>query len=426
MSSGPTPETASLGHAAASDRLQPVRLLVTSGPDEGRELLVLEGTAIVGTHSSCAFRLSDGSVSRQHLAIELLGPKVRVKDLGSKNGTRYLGNRVDSMELPLGASLELGQSWLSILPAVAPARLSEHEELEGLVGRSVAMRRLFAQVEQVAPTDAPVLIHGPTGSGKGGVARAIHLRSPRSAGPFIVFDCALVSPNLLQAALFGHVRGAFTGAVKDTVGALEQADGGILFLDEVAELPLELQPTLLRVLERHAFQRVGDGRVRTSDFRVLAATHHDLWARAQAGAFRLDLYYRLAALVLEVPPLSERLDDIPLLAHRFAAQAGAQRPLEASTLAALCRPWDGNVRELRNAVERLLTLGPESLFGPAARVAEPVDFHASRERALKQFERSYLESLLERHGGNASAASREAGIARSYLYKLLQAHGLKR
>ncbi len=399
---------------------------MTAGPDEGRAVELLEGTAIVGTHPSCTLRLTDPSVSRQHAAIELLGGKVRVKDLDSKNGTRYLGNRFDRMELPLGASLELGQTWLSVLPAVVPTRLSEHEELEGLLGRSVAMRRLFAQVEQVAPTDASVLIHGPTGSGKEGVARAIHARSPRRGGPFVVFDCGLASESLMQAALFGHVKGAFTGAVKDATGALERADGGVLFFDEVAELPLELQPALLRVLERHTFQRVGDGRVRESDFRVLAATHHDLWQRAQSGAFRLDLYYRLAALVLEVPPLSERLEDIPLLAHRFAAQAGAEQPLEASTLAALCHPWEGNVRELKNAVERFLTLGPEALFDTAGRAGTAVDFHASRERALRQFERSYLEALLARHGGNASAAAREAGIARSYLYKLLDTHGLKR
>ena len=419
-------KTTSLGHSATMGRVQPIKLLVTAGPDEGLVVGVPEGTAIIGTHESCALKLSDPSVSRQHAAVELLGARVRVKDLASKNGTRYLGNRFDSIELPLGASVALGQTSLSVLPAVGSSRLSEHEELEGLVGRSVAMRRLFAQVEQVAPTDAPVLIHGPTGSGKEGVARAIHARSPRASGPFIVFDCGLASPELMQASLFGHVKGAFTGAVKDSVGALELADGGVLFLDEVAELPLELQPLLLRSLERHTFQRVGEGQPRESDFRVLAATQRDLWKRAQSGTFRLDLYYRLAALILEVPPLGDRLEDIPLLAHRFAAQAGAERPLDASTLAALSHPWDGNVRELKNAVERVLTMGPEVLFGSTTKALGSLDFHASRERALKQFERSYLAALLERHAGNASAAAREAGIARSYLYKLLDAHGLKR
>ncbi len=419
------PPTATLGKTATLGRIQPVRLLVVEGPDAGRHAIASEGTAVVGSAEGCTLRLSDEAVSRRHLAVELLGNKVRVKDLGSKNGTRYLGHRIEALELSLGSTVELGKTRVALLPNVTDARLSEKDELAGLLGRSVAMKRLFAQLEQVAPTDAAVLVHGETGSGKEGVARAIHALSPRAAGPFVVFDCGAVAPELMQAHLFGHVKGAFTGAVKDTPGALERANGGVLFLDEMAELPLTLQPSLLRALESHTFQRVGEGKVRESDFRVVAATHQDLHALAEAGQFRQDLYFRLAALVLQVPPLRQRVEDVPMLAHHFAADAEAKAPLSASTVAALAaRRWPGNVRELKNAVERVLALGPSSLLPGAT--DEALDFHGSREQALKAFERSYLESLLARHQGNASAAAREAGIARSYLYKLLEAHGLKR
>jgi DNA-binding NtrC family response regulator len=422
------PKTSTLGHTATMTRVQPVRLLVVDGPDRGKERVVTEGTATLGTSEGCELKLSDSGVSRKHASIELLGARVRVKDLSSKNGTRYLGARVEALELPLGATLELGSSRVALLPALGTSQLSTREELAGLLGRAPSMRRLFAQVEQVAPTDAAVLIHGDTGSGKEGVARAIHALSARASGPFKVFDCGAVQAELLQSALFGHVKGAFTGAVKDQPGALEAANSGVLFFDEVAELPLDLQPALLRALETKSFVRVGEGKVRKSDFRVLAATHVDLFSAAQKGRFRLDLYYRVAALVLEVPPLKDRVDDIALLAHRFAAEAGAKEPLSASTLAALtARTYPGNVRELKNVVERAVAMGEQTVLpGGGAAPTSVEDFHTTREKAIAAFEKSYLSSLLERHGGNASAAAREAGIARSYLYKMLDAHGLKR
>lgn len=421
-------KTSTLNESSTIGRLQPVRLMVVHGPDRGKHALVAEGTALVGREPSCALSLTDPSVSRRHFSIELLSGKVRVKDLGSNNGVRYLGARVDGIELPLGAVVEVGQTHVAILPAVSnQGPLSDRDELEGLVGRSVAMRRLFGIIEQLAGTDASVLIHGETGSGKEGVARALHARSNRAQGPFQVFDCGAVSRELLQSALFGHTKGAFTSAVKDTPGALEQADGGVLFLDEVAELPLDLQPSLLRALETHTFVRVGDAKVRESDFRLLAATHVDLEAKVRAGTFRADLYYRLAAIVVEVPPLSARREDISLLAHRFAASHGATSPLSPAVLAALAaRQWPGNVRELKNAVERVVAMGPQSVLGDVTPQAADGDFHQAREQALRAFERSYLEALLERNGGNASKAAREAGIARSYLYKLLETHDLKR
>jgi DNA-binding NtrC family response regulator len=403
----------------------PVRVVVVSGPDAGKALEVRDGTVLVGSHADCQLQLTDGAVSRRHLSLELLGTRVRVRDLGSKNGTRYLGARISSVDVPLGASLELGGTTLALLPQLRAGALSDKQALAGLVGRAPATRRLFAQLEQLAPTDATVLLTGETGSGKDAVARALHALSPRAAGPFVAFDCGASSTSLIQAVLFGHVRGAFTGAVKDAPGVVEAADGGVLLLDEVSALPLDVQPVLLRVLETRTFTRVGDGKPRRSDFRLLASTTADLQALVKQGRFRSDLYYRLSAITLAVPPLRDRLDDVPLLAQAFAEAAGAKAPLSPTALSALSAwRWPGNVRELKNAVERVVTLGEEALHPDAAGGAGAQDFHAARELALKAFEKSYLEALLQKHRGSASAVAREAGIARSYLYKLLDAHGL--
>jgi transcriptional regulator with GAF, ATPase, and Fis domain len=321
---------------------QPVRLVVVSGPDAGKSLEARDGTVLVGSHADCQLQLTDGSVSRRHVSLELRGLRVRVRDLGSKNGTRYLGARVSSVDVPLGASLELGTTVLTLLPQLRPGALSDKQQLGHLLGRAPATRRLFAQLEQVAPTDATVLLTGETGSGKEAVARALHALSPRASGPFVTFDCGASSTSLIQAVLFGHVRGAFTGAVKDTPGVVEMADGGVLLLDEVSALPPEVQPVLLRVLETRSFQRVGEGKARSSDFRLLASTTEDLPALVKQGRFRSDLYYRLSAITLSVPPLRDRLDDVPVLAQAFATAAGAKAPLSPTALAALSAwRWPG-------------------------------------------------------------------------------------
>lgn len=404
----------------------PARLLVLSGPDAGKALEVRDGTALVGSHPDCALQLTDTGVSRRHLSVELVGTRVRVRDLGSKNGTRYLGARFTTLDVPLGASVDLGATTLAVLPMLRAGVLSELQQLGGLLGRSTAMRRLFTLMEQVAPTDASCLVRGETGVGKELVARTLHKRSPRAEKAFVTVDCAALTPTLVQSVLFGHVRGAFTGAVRDAEGLVSAADGGTLFLDEVAALPLELQPVLLRVLETRTIRRVGEGKVRSVDFRVLAATTADLPQLVKAGKFRSDLYFRLASIVLEVPPLRERLDDVPVLAQHFARLASAHAPLTPAALSALSAwRWPGNVRELKNAVERAVTLGeaPSPMTPQPSSPAE--DFHAARDKALAAFERSYLEALLEKHKGSASAVAREAGIARSYLYRLLETHGLE-
>lgn len=400
----------------------PIRITVLEGPDKGAVLEVRDGTVLIGTSEDCALKLTDEGVSRRHLRLELVGSSIRAVDLESKNGTRYLGARLERAGLPLGATLELGHSVLGILPAMADG-LSDKQALGDLLGRSHSMRRLFALIEQVAPTEVSCVIQGETGTGKELVARTIHSLSPRSAAPFVVVECANLSASLASATLFGHVRGAFTGAVRDSIGLIGLAHGGTLFLDDVAALPIELQPLLLRVLDTHKYERVGEGKPRTSNFRALASSKEDLTEAVRTRKLRSDLYYRLAAITLELPPLRARVDDIPLLAEHFVRQSRPDASLTAVLLAGLGGwRWPGNVRELKNAMERGVALG-EVAAQPAL---DPTSqhFHAERDRVVAAFERNYLVSLLQKHRGAASAMAREAGIARSFLYRLFEAHGL--
>ncbi len=402
-------------------------LVVIDGPDRGLKKQLEQGTSVIGTRGDCDLVLSDPTVSRRHSSVELLAAAVRIRDLGSKNGTRYLGARVESVELPVGAMVQVGESHLALLPLAQPNdAASERTELEGMVGASPPMRRLYAQIERVAPTDTSVLVWGETGTGKELVAHAVHVHSRRAAGPLRIFNCASVQRELLQSALFGHIRGSFTGAVRDVAGAFEEADGGTLFLDEVGELPLEVQASFLRALETRTLQRIGESKLRRSDFRLVCATHQDLEAKVVRGEFRQDLFYRLAVFGLQVPPLRERRDDIPSLAEHFAREHGAPLPIPAAALC--CQPWPGNVRELRNVVQRAALVGwSEALARPDKPVDDAPqagDFTQGRVQAIKSFERSYLKALLERHQGSASSAAREAGLARSYFYRLLDAHGL--
>ncbi|MGA9521093.1 MAG: sigma 54-interacting transcriptional regulator [Myxococcaceae bacterium] len=404
-----------------------IRLYVLDGPDRGAEVRLQLGTAVIGTRSDCELVLTDPTVSKRHLAVELLAGRLRVKDLQSKNGTRYLGAKVDSVEVPPGSIISVGQTRIALLPSKLPAgALSDRTELGGLVGHSVPMRRLYAEIERVAATEAPVLIHGETGTGKELVAQALHDLSGRAKGPFRVVDCASLSPELVQSTLFGHVRGAFTGAVTDARGALEQADGGTLFLDEVGELPLDQQGAILRALETGTFTRLGENVARKSDFRILCATHRDLEAEVKQGRFRRDLYFRLVALKVNVPPLRERLEDIPRLVEHFATSVDSRLRLPPAAVAALCAyVWPGNVRELRNMVNRALATGATPELPGAEQRPPPADFHQARQQTLKAFEKSYLEALLARHEGSPTAAAREAGLARSYFYRLLEEHGLR-
>ena len=296
------------------------------------------------------------------------------------------------------------------------------------------MRECFARISRIAKDEATVLVRGETGTGKELVARTIHDHSPRASGPFVIVDCAALPENLLESELFGHVQGAFTGAVRPRAGAFECAEGGTVFLDEVGELPLAMQPKLLRVLESRTVRRLGESNARPVDVRIVSATHRDLRSMVNLGTFREDLYFRLAVLPLVVPPLRERLDDVPLLAQSFLPASETLSSDLARQLA--LQPWSGNVRELRNAVARVRVLGAAEAFGaPAARPGpgkeEPfpaVDsfepFHEIRARWLDHLEREYVKKLLVVHRGNVSAAGKAAGLDRTYIYRLMRKHDL--
>ena len=412
-----------------------LRLVVVAGPDAGRSILLAPGSHVVGTSRACALRLGDGAVSSRHLELVVTEerPGVLVRDLASTNGSWFGGARFTELEVDRAATLTLGKSELRIEPIDAALVLtpSARTSFGGLVGRSDAMRRLYALLERVAGSDATVLIEGETGSGKEVVARAIHEHSARKAGPYVVCDLGNLGATVSDSELFGHIRGAFTGAHRDRIGAFEAAHGGTIFLDEIGELPLELQPKLLRALEGHEVRPVGAVDYRTIDARVIAATNRDLAAEVKAGRFREDLYHRLGVLSVRIPALREHAEDIPELVAHFLG-ASPRRP-DPATLATLTSyDWPGNVRELRNVIERALALDveltPALLGGEPASPRLPVDpsqpFREAKSQLVEAWERDYVAALLASCAGNVSLAARRAGMDRAYLHRLLKKHGL--
>ena len=421
-----------------------MKLVVLSGPDIGKTFLLTKERYRIGKDPSSDIVLNDPTVSRQHVVLDVREDSVLATDVGSRNGSFCEGMRFSELEIRPGASLTLGTLELKLLPEDARERVippSSRTQFGALVGGSRRMREVFTVLERVASGEADVLIQGETGTGKELCAEAIHQSSPRRKGPFVIVDLAGIAPTLIESELFGHVKGAFTGAQADRAGAFERAQGGTVFLDEVGELPAEVQPRLLRALERRQVKRVGANEYRTVDVRVVSATHVNLEAAVKTGKFREDLFHRLAVLRVLLPPLRDRPDDIPLLIDTVLERMG--RPpsaLSDQTRALLLQyPWPGNVRELRNVVERVVSLGeealPDDMSAPPESAAAPVPatgstldlalpFKEAKEKLIEGFERDYLKELLERCEGNVSRASREAGIDRVYLRKLLRKHGL--
>ncbi len=432
------------GYRALSRRAQ-VQWTDASGPHAVR----VEGRTLVGSSPGAAIRLADRTVSRLHAELEPRDDGIWVRDLGSRNGTFVEEIRVEQARVPHGAKVRFGSTSLVLSHDEAPAavELWSSERFGPLIGRSPSMRALFARLSRIAPTDASVLVHGETGTGKELVARAVHDASPRAGQPLVIVDCAALPENLLEAELFGHARGAFTGAVGARAGAIEAADGGTVFLDEIGELPLPVQPKLLRVLESREVRRLGETAYRKVDVRFVSATHRDLRRMVNADAFREDLYFRLAVLVVTIPPLRDRPEDIPLLAEHLLS--GDTSCLGSGLLPELARrPWLGNVRELRNFVERARALGaaealamsgaeqpapgrtapPAAAAAPTGEPALPVSFDRPykevREDWLEYLEREYFRRLLVKHGRNVSAAADEAGVDRTYVYRLIRRHEL--
>jgi two-component system response regulator GlrR len=418
-------------------------LRVVEGPDTGA-LCASSGQRLsIGTHARAQFCLTDRTMSRFHCEIELERGRALARDLGSKNGTRVDGVLVQAAYLRRGALLTIGRNTVRF--ELADDRLSiplhQADSLGLLVGRSAAMRAPFAVLARAAESDITVLLRGETGTGKDQAAESLHRMSARRDQPFVVVDCGGVPASLLGAELFGHARGAFTGADRPRVGAAEAAHRGTLFLDEIGELALDLQPVLLRLLERREVTRIGESRPVPVDVRVVAATSRNLRREVNAGRFRSDLYYRLAVMEVVLPPLRERLEDLPLLVTSLLERAGADSHPGAPALrtaefcARLARhDWPGNVRELRNYIESCLALADRAPLpgtcGDATPSAMPVidlsmAFRAARDRWLRWFERRYLEELLGRTGDNVSAAARAAGVDRVYFHRLLRRVGLR-
>jgi transcriptional regulator with GAF, ATPase, and Fis domain len=397
--------------------------------------LMVEGTMLVGSSPSAQLRVSSRLVSRLHAELEVTPDGLRIRDLGSTNGTRIDHVRIERAYARLGATIWFGDRSF-VLEAGEPSKtaLWPAPKYGSLIGRSVTMRRLFARLDMVARTDSTVLFLGETGTGKELLARSVHEASPRAPGPFVVVDCTSIPEALFESELFGHARGAFTGASSARVGALEAAHGGTLFLDEVGELPLAHQAKLLRALEGREVRRVGENTHRAFDVRVLAATHRDLPRLVSQGSFREDLYFRLAVVPLRVPPLRDRLDDVPELAAAFYRGArGGELPEEI--LGELARrPWLGNVRELRNFCQRLAALGAvetlaiESDPTPATGFPSvPLDrpYKEVRDEWLAHLEHEFLRGWLSRTGGNVSAVAEAMGLNRTYVHKMLRKHDVR-
>jgi DNA-binding NtrC family response regulator len=417
------------------------QLVVIEGPDAGRAV-TLEGTRRVGTDDRCELKLSDDRVSGKHLEVSVDGSKFRVVDLDSTNGTFLEGTRVHEAVVEAGASLKLGRTVLRVLAQSQPLEVtpSQARRFGELVGESFAMREVFAVLELAARSDATVLVQGETGTGKELVARALHEASARRAGPFVAVDCGALPESLLESELFGHVKGAFTGAEKARAGAFTRAHSGTLFLDELTGVSAGVQARLLRVLEERKVKPVGSDDERAVDVRVVAASRQPLEGAVAGGAFRPDLYYRLSVLTVELPPLRSRREDLQVLVAELLKRRGFEPgPIDGTGFDRLrAHGWPGNVRELRNIIDRAVALSPgatafrdlkisvaPATADDALTVRSDLPFKEAKEGVVDAFERRYLEDVLARHHGNVSAAARFAQLDRKYLRTLLEQHGLR-
>lgn len=419
-----------------------VELQVIDGPDRGASRALSGSTLRVGTSATCDLRLTDDTVSRMHFELRLTDASCVLTDLGSTNGTFVDGVPVLSCQAVSGATIRCGHTAIRI--HVGDTRvaipISPRFAFGELIGASVEMRRLYAVLERVAPTDATVLIEGETGTGKEIVARAIHGASLRGSRPLVVVDCGAFADQLIESELFGHVRGAFTGAMASRRGLFEEANGGTIFLDEIGELPFGLQAKLLRLLETREVRPVGANLAHRVDVRIVAATNRALAKAVNDGTFREDLYYRLAVVEILVPPLRARLDDVLLLARHFhKAYAGPNVPFPMGLVPTLTsRSWPGNVRELRNFIERAVATqwvsdtdavaaNPETELPPGIAALIPVHLPLTEARDAwnKRFESLYIRALLKRTGGNVTRAAAAAGVNRRWLQRLMTQQRLR-
>jgi len=434
--------------------LRKCQLVVVDGPNRGKKLLLNKDVTTVGKRETNDLVITDATVSRNHLEIKYAEDNLLLRDLDSTNGTFINGTRVKEAYLVPGDLIKIGNTTMEFVAFDEKVRIepSVKDSFGMLVGKSTKMRQIFSILEKISPTHATVIIEGDTGTGKELVARAIHEHSQRKGKPFVVFDCSAVAPNLIESELFGHERGSFTGAVKSRRGAFEEANGGTIFLDEIGELTLDLQPKLLRALEQREIKRVGSNAPVKIDVRVICATNKNLKNEIAEGKFREDLYYRLSVVKISLPSLQERMDDIPSLVERFLATGkfnlkpdGSLKILKVDddAIKMLSRyEWPGNVRELNNVIERACSFVEgntiskphlDFIFAELSHgeertermhVEADVPFKDAKQKVVESFEKEYLVDLLRRHNHNISKASREAKIDRKHLRNLLKKYGI--
>ncbi|MCA9522944.1 MAG: sigma 54-dependent Fis family transcriptional regulator [Myxococcales bacterium] len=462
-----TTQTLAYEVQSESIKLKKYTLVVQQGPNQGLKRQFDRRLIYVGSSPDVALPLDDSTVSRHHLKIEGDKNGYRIRDLGSKNGTYVNGVRISDAYLADAAVIRIGASEVLFKTDedTVEIELSTEPRFGKIIGQSAEMREIFALLSKVAPTNYTALVEGESGTGKELVAEAIHSHSRRRDKAFVVFDCSAVPADLIESELFGHVKGAFTGATASRTGAFEQAHGGTLFLDEIGELSLDLQPKLLRVLEKREIKPVGSNQMIPVDVRIVAATNRNLEKEVEGGGFREDLYYRLAVLKIHLPALRERREDIPLLVNHFLSSIQSELGLSETpqvsyeTMAKLQNhPWPGNVRELKNFIERASLLAEggrvetrfiakKGLDGRADESERAVavsssgessieqfsidfdlPFKDAKNRLIEKFEKAYWARMLDKHGGNISQTAREAGIHRKsleYLLKKLAIHPRK-
>ncbi len=453
------------GGRATARQLRKSKLVVVSGADTGTDFELNKPRVTGGRSIINEITLADKAISGSHFEIICEDDGYRLKDLGSTNGTFVGELRVMEVFLRPGTTFRVGHTELRFQPlkAMVEIPLSQRDRFDKVLGSSIRMREMFATLEKVSPSDLTVMITGQTGTGKELVAQGIHNNSRRKNGPFVVLDCGAIPKDLMESTIFGHEKGAFTGAVSQHRGCFEQSNGGTIFLDEIGELDIGLQPKLLRMLENHELKRVGGDRTIKVDMRVLAATNRDLRQMVSEGGFREDLYFRLSVVQVESPRLCERKEDIPPLVHHFLAIVSRRRDMELTisvdAMSALMNlKWPGNVRELRNVVERAgslcdgntveradLALGRDthitqqldaaappasmgdlvpsggSAFNPAL-LQPDIPFKEAKQTVTDEFETAYLQQLIQRNKGNITRSAQEAGLTRYHLRELLKRH----
>jgi len=460
--------------------LHKIKLQVLTGSDINLEGTFEKPVVRIGADPLCDLVMSDPTVSRMHAEVRRRGDTFELIDLDSTNGTFVNGERIKSFEIESDSRFQVGRSQVlfTVTTEQIAVQVTDRTRYGNIIGQSQALREIFSILDRVAPSDLSVVIEGETGAGKELIAAALHEHSARASKPFVVFDCSAFPPTLLESELFGHEKGAFSGASQRHRGVFERADGGTIFFDELGEMDIEFQAKFLRVLETGDVRRVGGESSFNVDVRVVAATNRDLEELVQEKKFRQDLYYRLAKVRFNLPPLRERPEDIPLLAEHFlnviAGEENARPLLTEDALRTLqAYRWPGNIRQLRNVIEKAvamcsggaitseylrkeLNVAPTFSSEPAVQTAarpleapaaqstgistngrqvtlqteiedadgEAIPFRDAKDALVDKFERIYLENLLIRNRQNVSKTAREAQIDRRHLYRLLKKHDL--